>query len=92
MPAAPTRKTVDGRIDRAPCAHCGHPNDLSSIAEDLGGTGANSAFEAGSKWDCDHCHRPNWLVQVATVTMVRSRQAAPGEVWEQVLRQIKAGQ
>lgn len=60
----PTPATVQGPINRVPCAHCGQDMDLTDLAEELG---------HGVSVECDECGKQSEIVDIRKVIVVRQR-------------------
>jgi hypothetical protein len=71
--ATPTSpKLLNGPIHAVPCPWCGRPNDCRKLADNL-----HQSFEAGTWWECDHCHNLVMNTKVTEVTVVQVRQHGP---------------
>ena len=57
-----TNATVQGPVNRVPCAHCGQPMDLTDLVEEIG---------RGVSIECDHCSKQSEIVDIRKVVVVR---------------------
>ena len=57
-----TQATVQGPINKVPCAHCGQPMDLSDLHEEIG---------RGVSIECDYCSRNSEVVDIRKVIVLR---------------------
>lgn len=63
MPGQPiTPATVNGPVNRVPCAHCGQPMDLTELVEEI---------DRGVSLECDHCSKNSEVVDIRKVVVVR---------------------
>jgi hypothetical protein len=79
MPNPPASPGVTrGRLNAAPCPHCGKFNDLTELAAMTadGFSKHGHGSLPGAKADCDHCGRCYIIAKVESVLIVTLRQAA----------------
>lgn len=54
--------TLQGPVNKVPCAHCGQPMDLTELMEDIA---------RGVSVTCDHCEKDSEIVDIRKVVVVR---------------------
>ena len=57
-----TNASVQGPVNKVPCAHCGQVMDLTELIEDIG---------RGTSITCDHCEKNSEVVDIRKVVVVR---------------------
>lgn len=81
QPAQP--RHVSGPIDRVPCPHCGHPNDLRDFH-------GQQLLDTGNIIDCLRCQRLFFVAQIKPVLHVAVRVPTPTDVGQRVARPQRA--
>ncbi len=80
-------KATKGPIHAVPCPHCGHPNNLTGLQQQIG-----AAFEPGALLDCDKCGMVSVVVAVQPVVFVALKQDPKGRRRGVGPRQVQAPQ
>lgn len=60
-------KHTSGTVDRVPCPHCGRPNDLRALRDQM-------LLIEEAQFDCDHCGRVMEFLGMKSIQVVTVRQ------------------